>query len=281
MPPKRTSTSEAPAITQAVIRQLIADVIAAALEAQAATIENIDNTNRNTGSRETHVVKRGNYKEFISCQPFYFNGTEGTVSLICWFERIESVFSRSNCVEENKLTCYTAAAALAVPAAMVDMVAAAVGVSGVGGGVVTEMWWWLWFWWSRWWRGSDGWLEEVAAGRRRGWRRGGVLVRVVGKWPEMVASGSGCCHGGAWRRWLVDWIDRDTGNFFGVRQKITPKNFSGGGWPEVVVAGRRPAGGEGEKIINFARKIQPSSVRFRVSDKTRKLSGMLFYIKLL
>nr|GEV79507.1 reverse transcriptase domain-containing protein [Tanacetum cinerariifolium] len=73
MPPKRTSTSAAPAMTQAIIRQLITDGIAAALEAQVATMEDTDNTNRNTGSRETPVGKSENYKEFISCQPFYFN----------------------------------------------------------------------------------------------------------------------------------------------------------------------------------------------------------------
>ncbi|GJR39064.1 reverse transcriptase domain-containing protein [Tanacetum coccineum] len=59
------------------------------LEAQAATIANADNPNRNTGPRETPVAKRGNYKEFISCQPFYFNGTEGAVGLIRWFKRNE------------------------------------------------------------------------------------------------------------------------------------------------------------------------------------------------
>ncbi|GJY00702.1 hypothetical protein Tco_0358854 [Tanacetum coccineum] len=37
MPPKRTSTSAAPAMTQAAIRQLVANSVAAALEAQAAT----------------------------------------------------------------------------------------------------------------------------------------------------------------------------------------------------------------------------------------------------
>nr|GFA46264.1 reverse transcriptase domain-containing protein [Tanacetum cinerariifolium] len=107
MPPKRTSTSTAPAMTQAIIRQLIADGIAAALEAQGATMANTDNTNRNTESKETHVAKRGNYKEFISCQPFYFNGTEGAVGLIHWFERTKSAFSRSNCAEENKVTFAT------------------------------------------------------------------------------------------------------------------------------------------------------------------------------
>ncbi|GJZ57095.1 hypothetical protein Tco_0612589 [Tanacetum coccineum] len=71
MPPKRTSTSAAPAMTQA-----------AALEAQAATMASIDNPNRNTGPRETHVARKCTYKEFMSCQPFYFNGTEGAIGLI-------------------------------------------------------------------------------------------------------------------------------------------------------------------------------------------------------
>ncbi|GJX13079.1 reverse transcriptase domain-containing protein [Tanacetum coccineum] len=55
----------------------------------------------------TPAVKTRNYKEFISCQPFCFNGTEGAVGLIRWFERTESVFSRSRCAEENKVTFAT------------------------------------------------------------------------------------------------------------------------------------------------------------------------------
>nr|GEU76639.1 reverse transcriptase domain-containing protein [Tanacetum cinerariifolium] len=86
MPPKRVSTSTAPAMTQATIRQLISNGIAAALEALDATMANTDNPNRNLRSKETPVAKRGNYKEFISCQPFYFNGMKGAVGLICWFE---------------------------------------------------------------------------------------------------------------------------------------------------------------------------------------------------
>nr|GEY97164.1 reverse transcriptase domain-containing protein [Tanacetum cinerariifolium] len=104
MPPKRTSTSAAPAMTQDAIRQLVANSVTATLEAQVATMLSTDNLNRNTGPRETLVAKRGNYKEFIICQPFYFNGTEGAVGLIRWFEQTESVFSRSNCTEENKVT---------------------------------------------------------------------------------------------------------------------------------------------------------------------------------
>ncbi|GJU03566.1 hypothetical protein Tco_1113904 [Tanacetum coccineum] len=48
MPPKRTSTSEASAMTQAAIRKLVADSVTVALEAQAATMANADDTNRNT-----------------------------------------------------------------------------------------------------------------------------------------------------------------------------------------------------------------------------------------
>ncbi|GKA95016.1 hypothetical protein Tco_0817054 [Tanacetum coccineum] len=48
MAPKRTSTSVAPAMTQAAIKKLVADSVATALEAQAATMANIDNTTRNT-----------------------------------------------------------------------------------------------------------------------------------------------------------------------------------------------------------------------------------------
>ncbi|GKD77795.1 reverse transcriptase domain-containing protein [Tanacetum coccineum] len=107
MPPKRTSTSEAPTMNQAAIRKLVANNVTAALEAQAATMANASNPNRNTGPTGTPVLKTGNYKEFISCQPFYFNGTEGAVSLIRWFERTESVFFCSRCAEENKVTFAT------------------------------------------------------------------------------------------------------------------------------------------------------------------------------
>nr|GFA59190.1 hypothetical protein [Tanacetum cinerariifolium] len=52
MPPKRTSTSATPAMTQDAIRKLVSNSVTAALEAQAATMANIDNLNRNTLSLE-------------------------------------------------------------------------------------------------------------------------------------------------------------------------------------------------------------------------------------
>nr|GEX01506.1 zinc finger, CCHC-type [Tanacetum cinerariifolium] len=72
MPPKRTSTSVAPAVTQAAIRQLVADSVTTALEAQAANMENADNTNRNPKPREAPITRKCSYKEFMSCQPFNF-----------------------------------------------------------------------------------------------------------------------------------------------------------------------------------------------------------------
>ncbi|GJS16014.1 hypothetical protein Tco_0410486 [Tanacetum coccineum] len=93
MPPKRKSTSKAPAMTQAAIRKLVADSVTAALEAQAATMANAENTNRNTREREAPVARKCSYKEFTSCQPINFKGSEGAVGLIRWFERTKSVFS--------------------------------------------------------------------------------------------------------------------------------------------------------------------------------------------
>ncbi|GKC71710.1 hypothetical protein Tco_1117593, partial [Tanacetum coccineum] len=54
MPPKRTSTSEAPTMTQAAIKKLVADSVSAALEAQAANMANTDNTTR---PREAPVAR--------------------------------------------------------------------------------------------------------------------------------------------------------------------------------------------------------------------------------
>ncbi|GJW72980.1 hypothetical protein Tco_0132350 [Tanacetum coccineum] len=82
MAPKGTSTSTVAPMTQAAIKKLVADSVTAALEAQATTMASTSNPNRNTGPTGTPVIKMGNYKEFISCQPFYFNGTEGAVGLI-------------------------------------------------------------------------------------------------------------------------------------------------------------------------------------------------------
>nr|GEY33137.1 hypothetical protein [Tanacetum cinerariifolium] len=53
-------------------RQLVADSITTALEAQAANMANAENTNRNPKPREAPVARKCSYKEFMSCQPFNF-----------------------------------------------------------------------------------------------------------------------------------------------------------------------------------------------------------------
>nr|GEV06220.1 reverse transcriptase domain-containing protein [Tanacetum cinerariifolium] len=81
MAPKRRSTSAAPAMAQTTIRKLVVYSVVAALKVQAATMANTNNTNRNTEQRETPVARKCSYKEFMSCKPFNFKGTEGAVSL--------------------------------------------------------------------------------------------------------------------------------------------------------------------------------------------------------
>nr|GEU88680.1 reverse transcriptase domain-containing protein [Tanacetum cinerariifolium] len=103
MAPKRTSTFAAPAMNHAAIRQLIDDRVAADLDAQAANMTNVDNTNRNPKPREVVIARKCSYKEFMRCQPFNFKSSEGAVGLIRWFKRTESVFSCSNCIEDCKV----------------------------------------------------------------------------------------------------------------------------------------------------------------------------------
>nr|GFC77030.1 reverse transcriptase domain-containing protein [Tanacetum cinerariifolium]GFC97974.1 reverse transcriptase domain-containing protein [Tanacetum cinerariifolium] len=98
-----TSASDAPAMNQVAIRQLVVDSAAAALEVQAANMENTDNKNRNPEPREAPVAKKCSYEEFMSFQPFNFKGLKGAIGLILWFERTESVFSCSNCTKDYKV----------------------------------------------------------------------------------------------------------------------------------------------------------------------------------
>nr|GEZ33823.1 reverse transcriptase domain-containing protein [Tanacetum cinerariifolium]GEZ33835.1 reverse transcriptase domain-containing protein [Tanacetum cinerariifolium] len=85
------------------LEALVADSVTAALEAQAANTANADNTNINSEPREALVARKCSCKEFMNCQPFNFKYSKGAVGLIHWFERTESVFSRSNCTKDCKV----------------------------------------------------------------------------------------------------------------------------------------------------------------------------------
>nr|GEZ56404.1 reverse transcriptase domain-containing protein [Tanacetum cinerariifolium] len=87
MAPKRTSTSVAPAMNQAAIRQLIDNRVAAALEAQATNMAITDNKNRNPEPRETHVARKCNYKSFNcgeDCKVKFNTGTLTEDALSWW-----------------------------------------------------------------------------------------------------------------------------------------------------------------------------------------------------
>ncbi|GKC44348.1 putative reverse transcriptase domain-containing protein, partial [Tanacetum coccineum] len=43
------------------------------------------------------------YQDFLKCQPLSFNGKEGVVGLTRWFEKIETVFHISNCLEKYQV----------------------------------------------------------------------------------------------------------------------------------------------------------------------------------
>ncbi|GJX44847.1 hypothetical protein Tco_0261523 [Tanacetum coccineum] len=47
--------------------------------------------------RPVQVARECTYPDFLKCQPLNFKGTEGVVGLTRWFEKMESVFSISNC----------------------------------------------------------------------------------------------------------------------------------------------------------------------------------------
>ncbi|GKD90034.1 hypothetical protein Tco_1365541 [Tanacetum coccineum] len=86
MHPKRTSTSEAPTMTQAAIKKLVADNVTAALVAQAATMAGTSNPNRNTGPTGTPVAKNGKLQRI---------------------HKLSTFLLQCKCDEENKVTFAT------------------------------------------------------------------------------------------------------------------------------------------------------------------------------
>ncbi|GJW70856.1 putative reverse transcriptase domain-containing protein, partial [Tanacetum coccineum] len=68
-----------------------------------------------TGARRPmQVARECTYPDFLKCQPLNFKGTEGVVGLTQWFEKMESVYSISNCTVacQVKFVCVPARNAL-------------------------------------------------------------------------------------------------------------------------------------------------------------------------
>ncbi|GKA69601.1 putative reverse transcriptase domain-containing protein [Tanacetum coccineum] len=65
---------------------------------------NGENGNPNENGRgDRPVTREYTYQDFMKCQPLNFKGMEGVVGLIRWFEKIETVFHISNCLERYQV----------------------------------------------------------------------------------------------------------------------------------------------------------------------------------
>ncbi|GJR73767.1 reverse transcriptase domain-containing protein [Tanacetum coccineum] len=103
MAPKQTtrSTPVTPTttttVTKAQLQALIDRGVATAMaEVEASRVRNGYDSN-GSGPRPAQAVRECSYSEFLKCKPLDFKGTEGVVGLTRWFEKMEFVFSISNC----------------------------------------------------------------------------------------------------------------------------------------------------------------------------------------
>ncbi|GJR45560.1 hypothetical protein Tco_1313663 [Tanacetum coccineum] len=98
--PYSTTTS----VTNAQLQAMIDEGVTAVLAARATTRNGDDSHTSGTGARRNErTIRECTYQDFMKCQPLFFKGTEGVVSLTQWFERMETVFRISNCTVENQV----------------------------------------------------------------------------------------------------------------------------------------------------------------------------------
>nr|GFB39471.1 hypothetical protein [Tanacetum cinerariifolium] len=87
---------------------MINEGVNAALVARDATRNGDDSHTSGTGARRpVQAARECSYSEFLKCKPLDFKGTEGVVKLTRWFEKMESVFSISNCTASNQVKFVT------------------------------------------------------------------------------------------------------------------------------------------------------------------------------
>ncbi|GJX26611.1 putative reverse transcriptase domain-containing protein [Tanacetum coccineum] len=93
-----TDTHTTTFVTNAQIQAMINEGVTAALAARDATQNGNDSHTSGMGVRRpVQVARECTYSDFLKCQPLNFKGTEGVVGLTQWFEKMESVYSISNC----------------------------------------------------------------------------------------------------------------------------------------------------------------------------------------
>ncbi|GKD06295.1 putative reverse transcriptase domain-containing protein [Tanacetum coccineum] len=124
MEPKRTTranpadTTATTSMTNAQLKAMIDQGVTDALAVRDVdrNTNGDDSHNSGTGARRTERVSREcTYPDFMKCQPLNFKVMEGVVELIQWFEKMETMFSISNCSVENQIkfsTCTLLAGAL-------------------------------------------------------------------------------------------------------------------------------------------------------------------------
>ena len=77
-------------ITTADVQRMISEGIAAARET-----DRLNNTIGTSHEDSASTLRKCTYKDFMTCKPTTFRGTEGVTEMAHWFEQIETVFKRS------------------------------------------------------------------------------------------------------------------------------------------------------------------------------------------
>ncbi|GJU80172.1 reverse transcriptase domain-containing protein [Tanacetum coccineum] len=103
-PPPVTDPTTTTSVTSAQLQAMINEGVTAALAARDTTRNGDDSHSSGVGIRRpVQVARECTYPDFLKCQPLNFKGTEGVVGLTRWFEKMESVFSISNCTNASQV----------------------------------------------------------------------------------------------------------------------------------------------------------------------------------
>ncbi|KAD7117467.1 hypothetical protein E3N88_04735 [Mikania micrantha] len=90
------------------------DVIRIVVDQLKTTFPNRQTGTNGSGSHQGPILVEGgttretshkgcSYKSFVSCKPKYFHGCEGAIGILKWIEKMESVISISDCLDNQKV----------------------------------------------------------------------------------------------------------------------------------------------------------------------------------
>ncbi|GJS12210.1 putative reverse transcriptase domain-containing protein [Tanacetum coccineum] len=119
-----TRSGMTPEVIEELVNRRVEEALAAYEEARAANALEAENKSQNgsdgdngnggngndgngnpneNGRGDRPIARECTYQDFMKCQPLNFKGTEGVVGLIRWFEKMETVFHISNCLEKYQV----------------------------------------------------------------------------------------------------------------------------------------------------------------------------------